>query len=822
MTSTTPYEEKVSPMMVQWHDCKKQAEGSLLLFRLGDFYEAFYADAITLSKELELTLTKRQEIPMAGIPFHTSEGYIDRLVSRGYRVAIAEQIEDPKQVKGLVKREVVRIVTPGTVIQSSLLSEKSNHFIACLSLFNQMLGLSVLDLTTAEFKIWEFESFTSLSDELSRLQPKELIVSEKAMNLYKEPIENLSCAVLVREQWHFDPEQTHDFLIRHFGVLSLDGFGLQGMDAGVHAAGSLLSYVQDQLHVSIEHIQTMQKEKSGKYMCLDSISLRHLEILEPLHDKESKCSLLHLLDQTQTPMGGRLLKHWLTHPLLSITDIEQRQQALSFFISFPQRKMLSLALSEVRDLERLIMRIETGFASPKDLLGLRISLEQSPKILALLEGIDSPLLSEWANSLCDVSPLTEKIASALSDDPPFRLSDGQVIKKGFHADLDELRRICENSQEWIAEYQNTLRQETQIRTLKVGYTKAFGYYIEVSRGQAEKMPASFQRRQTLLNTERFITPELKEYEHKVLSAEDKISALETHLFHELRKEIAKEGNTVRKIASAIAHIDCVLSLAEVALEHNYTCPTIDESLLFHIEGGRHPVIEAHLRSDSFIPNDVLLNDEEHRLLVITGPNMAGKSTFIRQVALIAILTQIGSFVPAKRAHIGIVDKVFTRIGASDNLAKGHSTFMVEMAETAHILHNATNRSLVILDEIGRGTSTYDGISIAWAVAEYLLTTTGKQAKTLFATHYFELTQLEEKIPGAINYNIAVHESESGIVFLRKIMRGSADKSYGIHVAKLAGLPLPVLKQAQNMLKSLEKGNAPKGLPLKKKSSFHCF
>ncbi len=813
MASDSSVDEKISPMMMQWHECKKKSEGALLLFRLGDFYEAFYADAVALAKELDLTLTKRQEIPMAGIPFHTSEAYVDKLVGKGYRVAIAEQIEDPKQVKGLVKREIVRIVTPGTLINSTLLSEKSNNFIACLSLFNHILGLSVLDLTTAEFKVLEFETFSSLADELIRLSPKELLVSEKAMTAHTEALKDLqnqiSCSLLVREQWHFDPELTVNFLISHFQVLSLDGFGMQGMDAALHAAGSLLTFVKDELNVSINHIQTLHKERLGKYMCLDGVSLRHLEILESLHDNQDNSSLLHLLDQTKTPMGARLLKNWLTHPLLSVEDIKQRQDAIAFYLLFSNLKDLTRSLSEIRDLERLIMKVETGFASPKDLLGLKISLNEAPVLLSLLENTSSSLLKTLTQNLCDVTEITQKIQEALSDEPPFRLSDGNVIKQGFNAELDELRKICGHDHKWIADYQNTLREETQIRTLKVGFTKAFGYYIEVSRGQAGKMPDSFQRRQTLLNAERFITPELKEYEHKVLSAEDKISSLESQLFHQLRIEIATHANVIRAIASAIGQIDCLLSLADTASKHGYVCPIVDEGSIFHVEGGRHPVIEAALRSDSFIPNDTFLDSKDNRLFVITGPNMAGKSTFIRQVALIAILAQIGSFVPAKKAHIGVIDKVFTRIGASDNLSKGQSTFMVEMTETASILHNATDRSLVILDEIGRGTSTYDGISIAWAVAEYLLTTTGKQAKTLFATHYCELTQLEGKIPGAINYNVAVHESEKGITFLRKIVRGGTDKSYGIHVAKLAGLPPSLLKKAEGMLKTLEKGKGEK-------------
>jgi DNA mismatch repair protein MutS len=818
MMSDLSSEEKVSPMMQQWHACKKQAGEALLLFRLGDFYEAFYADAVTLAKELELTLTKRQEIPMAGLPFHTSESYIDKLVGKGYHVAIAEQIEDPKQVKGLVKREIVRIITPGTLINSSLISEKSNNFIACLSELNHIFGLSVLDLTTAEFKVFEFEELCSLFDELVRLKPKELLLSERMLKHHKEKIEDLkslfSFSLHVREDWHFEHQNAYHFLTQHFQVHSLDGFALKGMPAAINTAGALLSYVKDSLNASIDHIQSIQKETGAEYMCLDSTSLRHLEILEPMHEKQNQSTLLHLMDHTLTPMGARLLKFWLTHPLLSVEKIQARQDAVSFFLDCSFLESLQDSLKEIKDLERLIMKVETGFASPKDLLGLQMSLEEIPKIVSFLTAPTTALIDFLLNKCSDVSAITAKIRAAISDNPPFRLSDGGAIREGYSSELDELRKILGSDHDWIAEYQALLREETGIKTLKITFTRAFGYSIEVSRGQADKMPASFQRKQTLLNTERFITPKLKEYEHKLLSAEEKISSLESELFHALRKEVAGFGKQIRQIAAAIGEIDCLVSFAQTAKTYSYIRPTVDQSSCLEIERGRHPVIEAGLKTGSFIPNDTFLDDKDHRLFVITGPNMAGKSTFIRQVALIAILAQTGSFVPASKAHIGLLDKVFTRIGASDNLARGQSTFMVEMAETASILHNATDRSLVILDEIGRGTSTYDGISIAWAVAEYLLTTEGKQAKTLFATHYCELTELEGKIPGAVNYNVAVHESEKEIVFLRKIVRGGTDKSYGIHVARLAGLPHSLLSRAQELLKNLEKGGKKTSSPVK--------
>jgi DNA mismatch repair protein MutS len=819
-----PITEKTSPMMLQWHTCKKKAEDAVLFFRLGDFYEAFYADAEILAKELDITLTRRQETPMAGIPFHTSEAYIDKLVAKGYRVAIAEQMEDPKETKGIVKREIVRIVTPGTVILSSLLSEKNNNYLASLSLVNQTLGLTILDLTTGECKTFEFTNFSLLFDELVRIKPKEIILSKKVLASHLATFEELKSdigfSLLTREESHFEPKYTYEFLTHHFGMQSLDGFGLMGSTASISSAGALLSYIKEDLNLPIDHIQSIKKESLGEYMSLDSTTLRHLEILENMQDKESKYTLLHHLDKTFTPMGGRLLKYWLSNPLLSLPKILERQEAISFLLEFPHFNALASPLSKIKDLERLIMRIETGFAGPKDLLALRISLEESPNLFSLLSHTNCPLIQKQVEKLCDVSVITEKLKIALQDDPPLRLSDGNVIRQGYSEELDELRAVCQNSHDWIAAYQTQLREETSLKTLKVGYTKAFGYYIEVSRLQAEKMPASFQRRQTLVNTERFITEELKEYEHKVLSAEEKIAGIEASIFQDLRKEVTAYAAKIRGMATATAHIDCLRSLAKVALDYSYVKPIVDEGSTFDVEDGRHPIIEASLRSDTFIPNDTHLDANENRLFIITGPNMAGKSTFIRQVALLAILAQIGSFVPAKKAHIGLIDKVFTRIGASDNLSRGQSTFMVEMAETANILHNATSKSLVILDEIGRGTSTYDGISIAWAVAEYLLTTEGKQAKTLFATHYSELIELEGKIPGAVNYNISVHESEKGIVFLRKIVRGGSHRSYGIHVAKLAGLPPIVLKKAHEILKGLEKSpTTKKVIPKEEQLSF---
>lgn len=820
-------DQKTSPMMAQWHACKASTPDSLLFFRLGDFYEAFYEDAVILAKELDLTLTKRQEIPMAGVPFHSAESYIDKLVEKGYRVAIAEQMEDPRSVKGIVKREVVRIVTPGTVITSTLLSDKSNNYLACITQVGEIHGLCILDLTTAEFRAMEFEDVKQILDALCRLNPSELLLQEKWKKhneaLLEEMRSQLNFALTVKDDWHFDHHHACDVLLRHFHVHNLDGFGLKGMIAAINASGAILNYVREDLNLSIDHIRTLSTEHVGTYMLLDRSTQRHLELTESLHEKKKSHSLLQLIDKTNTPMGGRLLKKWLTQPLLSPEAIQKRQDGIAELLLEWQSSMeIGQQLDEIRDLERMIMRIETGYASPRDIAGLRFSLERIPHISKKLTSFSSPILVDARAQLDTpdyaIATLVSKIRSAIVDAPPLRISDTGIFRTGYHAELDALHAIKSDNHAWIAAYQAQLKESTHIKTLKVGYTKAFGFYIEVSRGQSDRIPDTFQRRQTLINAERFITPELKEYEHKMLHAEERISALEAELFTTLRQEIALQAPAIRSIAQAIAQIDCLHALAVIAKKWDWVRPVVDGGDLLYIEQGRHPVIEATLQRETFVPNDVLLDAQKQRLYLITGPNMAGKSTFIRQVAILVILSQMGSFIPAKSAHLGIVDKVFSRIGASDDLSRGQSTFMVEMTETANILNNATDRSLVILDEIGRGTSTYDGISIAWSVAEYLLTQPGKKAKTLFATHYWELTEMEKLTPGAVNYNVAVHESDKGIIFLHKIVKGGTDKSYGIHVAKLAGLPSAAIKRAQEMLAKLERSSGRIAEPLPPKQS----
>lgn len=867
MTPLTPDEAldiKLTPMMQQWVACKQRAGTAILFFRMGDFYEAFYEDAALLAKELDLTLTKRQEVPMSGIPWHTSEVYIDKLVAKGYRVAIAEQTEDPKLAKGLVKREVVRVVTPGALMTSALLSEKSNNFIASLTRVGSLYGFAYLDLTTAEFRVIELDNEQELLNEISRLQPAELLIPSKLLvkqaPLFAE-IER-SCRIILtsHEDWHFEHQVSYDALVAHFKVHNLDGFGMKGMVVSINAAGALLSHLRDNLCLNVDHICEISTYSTKNYLALDRTTQRNLELTEPLNSTHHKNTLLAVLDHTLTPMGARRLKHWIKQPLLCDKAISKRQDAVETFVSNASKlENLRKLLDSVGDIERLIMRVSSGCASPKDLVALKSALEPIAEIKSTLQGLrckpgftstdtvsvegDPPdelagreielaiaketnaadggvatdrkltekmhtacksvLLLEEEHQLNPLPQLTQLIARALVDVPPFRTNEGGIFREGYHPDLDELRHISSDSKSWIANYQSLLRESSDIKTLKIGFTRVFGYYIEVSKGQTGKIPPFFQRQQTLVNSERYTTPELKAYESKVLNAEERSIALEGELFVLLRQEVAKFANIILRNAQAIASIDALQSLAQAALRYHYHRPLVDHSQFLKIEAGRHPVIEALNVAEKFTPNDALLDADKNRLLLITGPNMAGKSTYIRQVALLVIMAQMGSYIPAEAAHIGIVDKVFTRIGASDDLSRGQSTFMVEMTETASILNHATDRSLVILDEIGRGTSTYDGISIAWAVAEYLLITEGKMAKTLFATHYWELTKLEEQVPGAVNYTVAVHESNDQVLFLRKIIKGNSDKSYGIHVGRLAGLPATVIGRAQEILLHLE-------------------
>lgn len=755
-------ETKTTPMMVQWKALKNEAKEALLLFRLGDFYEAFHEDATELATYAEVTLTQRQGIPMAGIPAQSLDTYLDRLVKAGKLIAIAEQIEDPKEAQGIVKRGIVRMVSSGTTLN---LEKEEHNFFASLVFTDTLYALALVDLSTGELFVAEMESKQALLNELSHRAPKEILIQDKSK------LEHTPFRVNVGPRYLFDYEMAVEKLTDHFKVHSIDSLGLRDLTAATSAAGALLSYLSDDRHLSLSHIKTLEKIPLNEILSVDRTTYHHLEL-----DR-----LFIHLNKTCTPMGARLLKRFITHPLFSLEAIQERQKIIKALL---RPLNLSSHLKKIRDLDRLSTRIINLTATPRDLLTLRNSLGEVPSLFRLIS---------FLLPLENPSFLHEQLSLTLADEVPTKLSEGGVIRPGFSPELDLLRTLKNDSETYLLNYQETLRKEFAITTLKVTYNKAYGYFIEVSRGQAAKMPSSFERRQTLMNSERFISPELKAFEEKILSADERIAILEKELFTCLLHTLKEHIDLIKTLSKQIAHLDVHLSLAQVAHLYNYTCPEMNLSSDLILIEGRHPLLDT----PDFVPNDVILN-ETQKLLLLTGPNMAGKSTYIKQVALLTIMAHMGSFIPAKSAQIGLVDQVFTRVGASDNLSKGQSTFMVEMVETANILRHATSRSLIILDEIGRGTSTYDGIAIAWAVAEALQ---GK--KTLFATHYFELTTLKDTLPQAANYTVAIEESATGIAFLHKIKPGSADKSYGIHVAKLAGLPLPVIRRAEEKLKELE-------------------
>lgn len=772
----------VTPMMSQWHRLKAEAKDAILFFRLGDFYEAFYQDATLVAKEINLTLTARQNIPMCGVPFHAAETYIDKLIAKGYKIAIAEQTEDPKQAKGIVKREIVRILTPATVIQSELIDDKTNRFFVAIVSKRDLFALACLDLTTGHFQTDRYTHISRLLDELCRLKPKEFLAPE-SFPFFQELSHRFS--FLVNEKPLMEEKSAYySALLKHFHTDHLESFGLKEEDLETLAAGFLLLYLKKDLGLSLAQVQSIHIGMKEPFLSIDRSSEKSLEI---------EGALFSLLDQTLTPMGARMLKGWLKKPLIDIKGIEKRQREIEKALADKERfQRIRKALSYIRDIERLITKISTKYAGPKDVLALGQSLSAIPDVQREFEKA-FPF---------DAEPLAKEILSTISPSAPIRAGEGDLFQEGYSKELDELKKIALASMSWVANYQMNLREKTGIKTLKVGFTKAFGYYIEISRSQSAKAPEFLQRRQTLVNAERFTTEELKSFEHRALSAEERAKAIEIELFESFREKIASYFIPIQSLAQKIAEIDSLLSLAKAADEGGWEKPTLDMGDRIEIIEGRHPIVEAVMGKAHFIANDTHLSPER-QLMLITGPNMAGKSTYIRQVGLLVVLAQIGSFLPAKKATIGIVDQIFSRIGASDDIARGQSTFMVEMSETAHILQHVTSRSLVLLDEIGRGTSTYDGISIAWAVAEYLLTTPHKNAKTLFATHYWELTRLEKEFSHAANFLTKVEETDDGIVFLRKIVRGGTDKSYGIHVARLAGLPKKALKRAQAMLEELE-------------------
>ena len=802
---------ELTPMMQQYVDTKSQYPDCILFYRLGDFYEMFFEDAITASKELEITLTGKscgldERAPMCGVPYHAVESYLNRLVKKGYKVAICEQMEDPKLTKGLVKRDVVRIVTPGTNLDTKSLDESKNNYLMCIVYIADRYGVSVADITTGDYFVTELSDGTGLLDEIYRFMPSEIICNESfyMSGLDLEDLRGrLGITVYTLEPWYFDDAICKKKLLEHFHVSAFAGLGLQDYDCGIISAGALLAYLLETQKNSLSHLTHITPYTTGKYMMLDSSTRRNLELCETLREKQKRGSLLWVLDKTKTAMGARMLRKFVEQPLIEKDEIESRLDAVEELKDGAiLREEIREYLSPVYDLERLITRITYGSANPRDLTAFKTSLEMLPHIHCILEELESPLLTDIRGQLDPLEDLYTLVHNAIIDDPPLAMKEGGIIRNGYNEEVDTLRNAKADGKDWLAKLEEKERETTGIKNLKIKYNKVFGYYLEVTNSYKNMVPDYYTRKQTLANAERYITPELKELEDTILGAEDKLYALEYELYSTVRNTIASQVERIQKTARAIASLDVFASLALVAERNRYVRPQINTQGVMDIKDGRHPVVEKMIPHDMFIPNDTYLDDKKHRVSIITGPNMAGKSTYMRQAALIVLMAQMGSFVPAAEANIGLADRIFTRVGASDDLASGQSTFMVEMTEVANILRNATNRSLLILDEIGRGTSTFDGLSIAWAVVEYISDTKLLGAKTLFATHYHELTELEGKIENVNNYCIAVKEKGDDIVFLRKIVKGGADKSYGIQVAKLAGVPDLVIGRAKEIVEEL--------------------
>lgn len=801
----------LSPMMAQYMETKKQYHDCILFYRLGDFYEMFFDDALTASKELEITLTGKEcgleeRAPMCGVPYHAVDSYLSRLVQKGYKVAIAEQMEDPKLAKGLVKREVIRVVTPGTITSAQALDETKNNYLMGIVYLADKMGVSVVDNTTGDFLVTEVSTDRALFDEINKFSPAEVICND-AFSMSGISLEDLKdryhFTVSTLDSHFFQDESCRKLLREHFKVGSLEGLGLGDYDCGVIAAGAVLQYLYETQKSTLDHLTTIVPYATGNYMVLDSSTRRNLELLETMREKQKRGSLLWVLDKTRTAMGARLLRAWIEQPLIRKEEILKRQNAIEELnLNYISREELGEYLNPVYDLERLIGRISYKTANPRDLLAFRNSIAMVPHIKQLLGEFTSDALKELTEELDPLEDLNDLISRAIVEEPPITVREGGMIKDGYNEEADRLRHAKTEGKTWLAELEARERDSTGIKNLKVKYNKVFGYYFEVTNSFKDLVPEYFIRKQTLTNAERYTTDELKNLEDVIMGAEDKLFSLEYDLFCEVRDAIAAEVVRIQKTARAIAAVDVFVSLSTVATRNNYVKPQINEKGSIQIKGGRHPVVEKMMRDDMFVSNDTTLDNSKNRISIITGPNMAGKSTYMRQTALIVLMAQIGSFVPADQANIGICDRIFTRVGASDDLASGQSTFMVEMTEVANILRNATRNSLLILDEIGRGTSTFDGLSIAWAVVEHISNTRLLGAKTLFATHYHELTELEGLMSGVTNYCIAVKEQGDDIVFLRKIVKGGADKSYGIQVAKLAGVPDSVINRAKELVDQL--------------------
>ena len=792
-------------MMQKYIETKKEYPDCILFYRLGDFYEMFFDDALTASKELEITLTgkscgQEERAPMCGVPYHAVEGYLNKLVSKGYKVAICEQVEDPKLAKGLVKREVVRIVTPGTNLDTQALDETKNNYIMCIVYLEDKYGVSIADVTTGDYYVTELDQERKLTDEIARFSPSEIICNEafymSGMDL--EDLKNrLGIAVYSLESWYFSDETAVETLLSHFKISSLAGLGLEDYECGTIAAGALLRYLYETQKTSLDNMSHLQLYATGKYMIIDSSTRRNLELVETLREKQKRGSLLWVLDKTRTAMGARMLRSFVEQPLIEKKAIEERLNAIEELNSQAMnREELREYLNPIYDLERLVCRVTYQTANPRDLIAFKSSLAMLPPIKTVLGEFKCQELTGIREELDTLEDLYQLIEASILDEPPISVRDGGILKEGYNEEVDKLRHAKTEGKTWLMELEAKERDKTGIKNLRIKYNKVFGYYLEVTNSYKNMVPDYFTRKQTLANAERYITPELKELEDVILGAEDRLVSLEYELFREIREKIADEVLRIQKTAKAVARADVFASLALVAERNNYCRPKINENGVIDIKNGRHPVVEKMINNDMFIANDTYLDNAKKRISIITGPNMAGKSTYMRQTALIVLMAQLGSFVPATSANIGIVDRIFTRVGASDDLASGQSTFMVEMTEVANILRNATPNSLLVLDEIGRGTSTFDGLSIAWAVVEHISNPKLLGAKTLFATHYHELTELEGKLGNVNNYCIAVKEKGDDIVFLRKIVPGGADRSYGIQVAKLAGVPESVIERAK--------------------------
>ena len=801
----------LTPMMQQYMETKKQYKDCILFYRLGDFYEMFFEDAITASRELEITLTGKdcgleERAPMCGVPFHAVDGYLNRLVSKGYKVAICEQVEDPKLAKGIVKREVIRIVTPGTNLNTQALEESKNNYLMCIACFQNRIGVSIVDVTTGDFYMTEVEGLAKLQDEIYKYMPTEIICND-AFVMSGYDIEDLKgrlgMAVYTLEPWYFDDDGCHKCLMNHFKVNTLAGLGLEDFPSGMISAGAAMQYLLETQKTDLTHINHIIPYLASRFMLLDSSTRRNLELTETLREKQKKGSLLWVLDKTKTAMGARRLRSDIEQPLINIDDINARLDAVEQLCkNTVSRDEIREYLNPIYDMERLLGKVSYKSANPRDLLAFANSMEMLPHIKTVLKEFDCKLLSEIEQEMDGLEDLYHLIKDAICDDPPVMIREGGMIRTGFDKDIDMLRTAKTEGKTWLAKLEEEDRERTGIKNLKIKYNKVFGYYFEVTNSYKDMVPDDYIRKQTLVNAERYMTPKLKELEDTILNAEDKLNTLEYDVFCKVRDDIAKELERIQKTAKAVARLDVFASLSVVAEQNHYVRPALNEKGVIDIKDGRHPVVEKMIDHDMFVANDTYLNNSNHCIAVITGPNMAGKSTYMRQSALIVLMAQLGSFVPAKSANIGIVDRIFTRVGASDDLASGQSTFMVEMNEVANILRNATSKSLLVLDEIGRGTSTFDGLSIAWAVIEHISNKKLLGAKTLFATHYHELTELEGKMNNVNNYCIAVKEKGDDIVFLRKIIKGGADRSYGIQVAKLAGVPDMVIDRAKEIAEQL--------------------